>query len=134
VTNTNLALGNIDPKGATANVAGNTVWVIDKNKTVYVYDGDGASLGSWTESPGRDRYLDPRQQEQAGLPLLERCRKDVRQPERHLQLRASFNGRRNIDLSGHIQQKIQGEAGIRTRRQVEGARSRQQKIAERRKR
>jgi len=34
VTNTKLALGNVDPKGATANVAGNTVWVIDKNKTV----------------------------------------------------------------------------------------------------
>jgi len=46
--NTNLAPGNVDPVGTTASADGSTVWVVDKNKTVYVYDGDGNEQGSWT--------------------------------------------------------------------------------------
>jgi hypothetical protein len=42
-----LDAGNSDPRGATSNVAGTTVWVIDSNHTVYVYDGSGALQGSW---------------------------------------------------------------------------------------
>ena len=36
------------PVGGTAsNAAGNTVWVIDAGKSVYVYQADGTPLGSW---------------------------------------------------------------------------------------
>jgi len=48
VTNTDLAVGNTDPRGTTSNAAGTTVWVIDKDKMVYVYDADGNFQGSWT--------------------------------------------------------------------------------------
>ena len=48
VTNTDLAAGNTDPRGATSNAAGTTVWVMDKDKMVYVYDADGTVQGSWT--------------------------------------------------------------------------------------
>jgi hypothetical protein len=43
-----LSSGNADPRGAASNVAGDTVWVVDKDKNVYVYNASGAPLGSWT--------------------------------------------------------------------------------------
>lgn len=46
--NINLAPGNTNPRGATASADGASVWVVDRNKTVYLYDADGAVQGSWT--------------------------------------------------------------------------------------
>lgn len=40
--------GNTRPRGAASNAAGDTVWVADKNRKVYVYDTSGGSLGSWS--------------------------------------------------------------------------------------
>jgi len=48
LANYDLAPGNTDPRGATSNADGSTVWVIDKNKTVYVYDTTTGFQGSWT--------------------------------------------------------------------------------------
>jgi len=48
LANVDLAPGNSDPRGATANADGTHIWVVDKDKTVYVYDADGAFEGSWT--------------------------------------------------------------------------------------
>jgi sugar lactone lactonase YvrE len=42
-----LATGNTAPRGAASTAAGTTVWVVDANKTVYVYNTAGALLGSW---------------------------------------------------------------------------------------
>src|SRR5262249_19631266 len=40
--------GNARPRGIAANAAGDTLWVIDATKTVYVYSAaDGSPLGSW---------------------------------------------------------------------------------------
>jgi hypothetical protein len=44
----NLGSGNMAPRGAAASADGKTIWVVDSNKTVYVYDPTGALLGSWT--------------------------------------------------------------------------------------
>jgi hypothetical protein len=44
----NLDAGNAAPRGAASNAAGTTVWVVDANKKVYVYDPSGGLLGSWT--------------------------------------------------------------------------------------
>lgn len=38
---------NSNPRGIATTAAGNKVWVVDGNKTVYVYDVDGKLLGSW---------------------------------------------------------------------------------------
>jgi hypothetical protein len=43
-----LSSGDSAPRGVAANAAGTTVWVVDGNKTVYVYDPSGNLLGSWT--------------------------------------------------------------------------------------
>ncbi len=40
-------LNNSRPRGVASNVAGDTVWVIDANKRVYVYNAAGVLLGSW---------------------------------------------------------------------------------------
>jgi sugar lactone lactonase YvrE len=42
------ASGNTAPRGAATTAAGTTVWVVDANKSVYVYDNHGVLLGSWT--------------------------------------------------------------------------------------
>lgn len=48
VENYNLNSGNSAPRGAASNAAGDKVWVIDNNKTVYVYNNSGGLLGSWS--------------------------------------------------------------------------------------
>jgi sugar lactone lactonase YvrE len=44
--NSTLGSGNSAPRGAAA--TGTTVWVVDSNKTVYVYNNSGGLLGSWS--------------------------------------------------------------------------------------
>jgi sugar lactone lactonase YvrE len=39
--------GNATPRGAASTSAGTTVWVVDANKNVYVYDTSGGLKGSW---------------------------------------------------------------------------------------
>jgi hypothetical protein len=41
------ASGNTAPRGVTTTAAGDKVWVVDVNKTVYVYTNHGVLLGSW---------------------------------------------------------------------------------------
>ena len=43
----NLTGGNTAPRGVASTAAGTTVWVVDANKTVYVYNNAGNLLGSW---------------------------------------------------------------------------------------
>jgi hypothetical protein len=43
-----LASTNTAPRGAASTAAGDRVWVVDVNKTVYVYNAGGGLLGSWT--------------------------------------------------------------------------------------
>jgi hypothetical protein len=43
-----LGSGNAAPRGAASTAAGDKVWVVDANKTVYVYSASGGLLGSWT--------------------------------------------------------------------------------------
>jgi hypothetical protein len=43
-----LSLNDLTPTGVAANAAGTTEWVVDANKTVYVYSPGGALLGSWS--------------------------------------------------------------------------------------
>jgi hypothetical protein len=45
--NTALAAGNTAPRGTASNRAGTRLWVLDANKTVYVYNAAGALIGSW---------------------------------------------------------------------------------------
>jgi hypothetical protein len=40
--------GSTSPRGVASNAAGTLVWVADANRKVYVYDGTGTALGSWT--------------------------------------------------------------------------------------
>ncbi len=47
VGSTQLASDNRDPRGVTSNAAGDTFWVVDKDKNVYLYDGNGDNLGKW---------------------------------------------------------------------------------------
>jgi hypothetical protein len=47
LANTALGSGDTAPRGVAANAAGNTEWVVDANKTVYVYNPGGTLLGSW---------------------------------------------------------------------------------------
>ena len=42
-----LANGNTMPRGAATNLPGDTVWVIDNDDYVYVYDSFGLLLGTW---------------------------------------------------------------------------------------
>jgi uncharacterized delta-60 repeat protein len=48
VENYSLNSGNTAPRGAASTAAGNKVWVVDANKTVYVYNTSGGLLGSWS--------------------------------------------------------------------------------------
>lgn len=48
IENYSLGSGNTAPRGAASNVTGDKVWVVDVNKTVYVYNTSGGRLGSWT--------------------------------------------------------------------------------------
>ena len=48
VENYALNSGNTAPRGAASTAAGTTVWVVDANKNVYVYNTSGGLLGSWT--------------------------------------------------------------------------------------
>ncbi len=41
------ASGDTAPRGVATTAAGSTVWVVDANKTVYVYSNHGVLLGSW---------------------------------------------------------------------------------------
>jgi sugar lactone lactonase YvrE len=50
LTNTVLGSGDTAPRGVAANAAGTTVWAVDANKNVYVYNSSGALLGSWSAS------------------------------------------------------------------------------------
>jgi hypothetical protein len=47
VENYALAAGNTAPRGAASNADGSIIWVIDANKTVYVYSYTGQLLGQW---------------------------------------------------------------------------------------
>jgi hypothetical protein len=40
--------GNTAPRGAASNANGDTVWVVDANKKVYIYNPAGGLLGSWS--------------------------------------------------------------------------------------
>lgn len=42
-----LTAGNSAPRGAASTAAGDKVWVVDANKSVYVYNAAGVLLGSW---------------------------------------------------------------------------------------
>jgi WD40 repeat protein len=44
----NYASTNTAPRGVATTAAGTTVWVVDANKTVYVYNNGGVLIGSWT--------------------------------------------------------------------------------------
>ena len=46
--NSALNNGNTAPRGAVSTAAGTTVWVVDANKHVYLYNPSGGLLGSWT--------------------------------------------------------------------------------------
>lgn len=48
ITNYSINSGNTTPRGIATNAAGTTVWVIDKNRKVFVYNDAGVSQGSWT--------------------------------------------------------------------------------------
>jgi hypothetical protein len=43
-----LTFGDTAPRGVAANAAGTTLWVVDANKNVYVYDNRNVLLGSWS--------------------------------------------------------------------------------------
>jgi hypothetical protein len=47
-TSSTLGSGDTAPRGVAANAAGTTIWAVDNNKTVYVYNPTGSLLGSWT--------------------------------------------------------------------------------------
>ncbi len=47
VTSSNLAAGHTAPRGIVSSSDGNRRWVVDTDKSVTVYDGRGAALGSW---------------------------------------------------------------------------------------
>lgn len=48
LADTTLDSGDTAPRGMATTAAGDKVWVVDANKTVYVYSAAGALLGSWT--------------------------------------------------------------------------------------
>ena len=45
---TALTSGDTAPRGVATTAAGTTVWVVDANKNVYVYNNHGVLLGSWS--------------------------------------------------------------------------------------
>jgi hypothetical protein len=48
LSNSTLASGDTTPRGAAAKADGSTIWVVDANRNVYVYNSSGGLLGSWT--------------------------------------------------------------------------------------
>ena len=48
IENYSLAAGNAAPRGVATTSTGDKVWVVDRNRNVYVYDTAGTLLGSWT--------------------------------------------------------------------------------------
>ena len=46
--NYSLNTGNTAPRGVASNAVGTRIWVVDENKTIYVYNTSGGLLGSWT--------------------------------------------------------------------------------------
>ncbi len=58
LTYNGLDSNNKDPRGAASTIAGDTVWVIDANKKVYVYDNVGTIQGSWTPKTKSGASLD----------------------------------------------------------------------------
>ncbi len=48
IENYSINSGNTTPRGIATNAAGDKVWVVDKNRKVFVYDAAGGLLGSWT--------------------------------------------------------------------------------------
>jgi hypothetical protein len=48
IENNVLHSGNTAPRGAASTSAGDKVWVVDANRTVYVYNTSGGLLGSWS--------------------------------------------------------------------------------------
>jgi len=48
IDNFGMNTANTSPRGAASTSAGKKVWVVDANKTVYVYGASGSLLGSWT--------------------------------------------------------------------------------------
>jgi hypothetical protein len=48
LSNNALASGDTAPRGVATTAAGDTEWVVDTNKNVYVYSTGGALLGSWS--------------------------------------------------------------------------------------
>ena len=47
IENYTINSGNTAPRGIVSSTDGTKVWVIDKNKTVYVYNNSGGLLASW---------------------------------------------------------------------------------------
>ena len=43
-----LDAGNITPRGVASSAAGTTVWTVDSNRNVYVYNTSGVRLGAWS--------------------------------------------------------------------------------------
>ena len=43
-----LDAGNITPRGVASSAAGTTVWTVDSNRNVYVYDTSGVRQGAWS--------------------------------------------------------------------------------------
>lgn len=48
IENYSINSGNTTPRGIATNAAGTTVWVVDKNRKVFVYNDAGVLQGSWT--------------------------------------------------------------------------------------
>lgn len=53
--NATLDTGNSSPRGAASSAAADKLWIVDANKTVYVYGTEGTLLGSWTAESLHDR-------------------------------------------------------------------------------
>ncbi len=49
-----LAWHNNQPQGATSNVTGDTLWVVDNSKHVFVYDAEGDQRGHWQADEARN--------------------------------------------------------------------------------
>jgi subtilisin family serine protease len=47
IENYPLISSNTTPKGVATNVAGDRIWVVDNNRTVFVYNNSGGLIGSW---------------------------------------------------------------------------------------
>ena len=112
------SLGNTTPRGRRARCAGDTIWVVDANRYVYVYDTSGVLQGSWLAGYAefevrcgrhchrRHRCVDRRFEERQGLQVRGRCgatygQSDFRQqfqPERQQHQSEGHCDRRRVDL------------------------------------